>query len=213
MCFFVLPYSKTMKSTTFKLIAFLLGALLLQACSSNPFRPSQGQYGIFQVEDGGESALVENGTIDGKSLKHFERMMEDHPEITRINVQEMPGSENDEVNVQLGRAVHALDMHVHILDNGMVASGGTDFFLAGTKRTVGSGVRIGVHSWSSGGQEATDCPEDSPEHDLFLDYYEAIGFSKDWSREFYFFTINAETAANIHWMTEAEIEQYGMLTN
>ena len=187
--------------------------LLLSACGTNSFRPAKGKYGIFQLEDSGTSARIENGVIGSKSLEHFEALMQDHPEVTRINIRQLPGSEDDATNVQLGRAIYAQGLHLHIEDNGMVASGGTDFFLAGQKRTIGSNVEIGVHSWSDGSQEATDFPEDSPEHQMFLDYYEAIGFSADWSREFYFFTINAAPASGIHNMSAAEIEYYGMLTD
>lgn len=190
----------------------LIGLTTLTSCGTNAFRPSKGQYGIFKVEDGGTSAIVENGVIGSKTLDRFNKMMEDHPEISLINIQELPGSKDDETNVLLGREVYKLGLHIHILDNGMVASGGTDFFLAGTTRTIGDNVRIGVHSWSDGSKEATDFPEDSEEHVIFFDYYQAIGFSETWSRDFYFYTINAASAENIHWMTESEIEEYGMLT-
>lgn len=202
-----------MKKLQFLTIALLLiAATTLTSCSTNSFRPNKGQYGIFKVEDGGGSAVIEDGVIGSKSLKHFQRMMEDNPDITRINIQQLPGSEDDETNVLLGREIYNANLHIHILDNGMVASGGTDLFLAGTTRTIGANTQIGVHSWSDGNNQATDYAEDATEHQMFLDYYEAIGYSETWSHDFYFFTINAATADGIHWMTEEEIEEYGMLT-
>ena len=55
-------------------------------------------------------------------------------------------------------------------------------------------------------KEATDFPTNSPEYLPYIQYYESIGFTNQWSRDFYFYTINAASAANIHWMTEAEIQ-------
>lgn len=99
-----------------------------------------------------------------------------------------------------------------MLDEGFIASGGTDFFLAGAKRSKGNNTKIGVHAWAGGGKEATDFPEGDPEHQKYIDYYIAVGFSPDQAKSFYYFTIQAAPAASIHWMTDAEIQQYGILT-
>jgi len=39
-----------------------------------------------------------------------------------------------------------------------------------------------------------------------------VGFSQQAAENFYYFTIHAATADNIHWMTEAEIAKYKMLS-
>ena len=72
---------------------------------------------------------------------------------------------------------------------------------------------MGVHSWSDGVVEAADLPRDHPDHQLYISYYQDIGFSAQWAEDFYFFTINAAPADDIHWMTSAEIAQYEMTTN
>lgn len=48
-----------------------------------------------------------------------------------------------------------MDIAIHLVDNGVIASGGTDFFLAGTTRRIGDDTKIGVHSWSDDSNEAT----------------------------------------------------------
>lgn len=99
------------------------------------------------------------------------------------------------------------------MDNGTIASGGTDFFLAGMKRTKGKNTRIGVHSWADGlGKTATDYPKGDQNHEPYINYYESIGMTRQQAEAFYYFTINAATAENIHWMTDAEIAKYKMLT-
>ncbi len=67
---------------------------------------------------------------------------------------------------------------------------------------------IGVHSWSDGANEATDFPRDSEVHLFFIDYYQDIGMTEQEAEEFYFFTINAASADDIHWMTDNEIARF-----
>ena len=87
-----------------------------------------------------------------------------------------------------------------------------DLFLAGTTRTREAGSQIGVHSWSDGRNEATDYPVGHENHDLYINYYIEMGFSQADAEAFYYFTINAAPANGIHWMTDAEIDQYKLLT-
>jgi len=68
-----------------------------------------------------------------------------------------------------------------------------------------------VHSWSDGVNEATDFPVGDVNHLPYIDYYTSVGFSQQEAEDFYYFTINAAPAADIHWMTESEISEYGIL--
>ncbi len=169
------------------------------------------KFGIFSVEENGTSVIAE-GTIGSQTLDHFNTLLENYPDIDLIKMTDMPGSNDDATNVLLGRAVYNQALSIHIEDNGEIASGAVDLFLAGRERTKGANTKIGVHSWGDGNSEATDFPEDSSEHDLYINYYKDIGLSDEDARTFYFFTINAAPAADIHWMTEEEIETYNVLT-
>ncbi len=169
-------------------------------------------FDIFTVQSDNETVIM-NGEIKSRTLQDFNNMLAGYPSIKLINMAEVPGSSDDEINLQVGVKVRQNGINTHILDNGLIASGGVDFFLAGVERTRGTNTQIGVHSWADGsGNEATDYPNDSTEHLRYIQYYESIGYSNQWSRDFYFYTINAASAANIHWMTEAEITQYGLIT-
>ena len=97
------------------------------------------------------------------------------------------------------------------MDNGSIASGGVDFFLAGTKRTKGSNTQIGVHSWSDGTNTAIDYVVGHANHFPYINYYKNIGFSQEDAESFYYFTISSATAKSIHWMTESEILKYNIL--
>ena len=105
-------------------------------------------------------------------------------------------------------AVHH-GFNTHVPADGEIASGGVDFFLSGVERTVDTGALLGVHSWAAGdGTTGADVPRDDPQHQLYLDYYAEMGIPA----EFYWFTLEAAPAEDIHPMTEAEIEKYGLLT-
>ncbi len=98
------------------------------------------------------------------------------------------------------------------MDNAEIASGGVDFFLAGVKRTRGKNTKIGVHSWGGDGESATDYPRGHANHLPYIKYYVLIGFTQKQAEDFYYFTIYAAPANGIHWMTEAEIKKYNMIT-
>jgi len=173
-------------------------------------------YGIFKVLD--DNLTVEmNGVINSKSLAKFNALHKAFPTITTINIKQCDGSMDDETNLKLSAKVHQLGLHTHLLDNGLIASGGVDFFLAGIERSAGVKTKIGVHSWA--GEDgsgktvtATDFPVGHAYHLPYINYYMAVGFTQQQAADFYYFTINIATADNIHWMTNEEIKTYGMLT-
>lgn len=170
---------------------------------------NNGQFGIFRVID--DNTVEMNGDITSSTLNDFNSLIENYPNIETINLNQAPGSADDETNLLVSKRVYDLGIATHIVDNGEIASGAVDFFLAGVRRTKGENTKIGVHSWSNGSQEATDFPVGHEEHQLYIDYYVSVGFTQQEAEDFYYFTINAAPSADIHWMTEAEIEQYNVL--
>lgn len=139
-------------------------------------------FGIFNVID--DSTIEMDGEIGSATLDNFNALIADYPNITNINIKEVPGSGDDEINLQVSRKVHDLDIATHLADGGLIASGGVDFFLAGTARTMGVNTQIGVHSWSDGTNEATDFPVGDSNHQPYLDYYVSVGFHKQTLRHF-----------------------------
>ncbi|WP_299883529.1 hypothetical protein [uncultured Lacinutrix sp.] len=168
--------------------------------------------GIFKVLEG--DVIIEmNGVIGSSSLNDFNTLYTAFPNINKININQCDGSEDDETNLLLSKRVHDLDINTHLLDNGLIASGGVDFFLAGIERTKGVNTQIGVHSWSDGGSiQATDFPVGHANHLPYINYYVSVGFTQQQAEDFYYFTINAAPAEGIHWMTNQEITTYNILT-
>jgi hypothetical protein len=175
--------------------------------------PNSRVQGIFKVLDD-DTTVEMNGVIGSASLKNFNALVAAFPNINKVNINQCDGSEDDETNLLLSKRVYDLNMNTHLLNNGLIASGGVDFFLAGVERTIGTNTQIGVHSWSDGGSvQATDFPVGHANHLPYINYYVSVGFTQQQAENFYYFTINAASADSIHWMTEVEISQYNLVTN
>ncbi len=163
----------------------------------------------FKDNDSSADTVYMNGVIGSDTLKVMQELFRDYPQINTIVMQNVPGSMDDEINLLASTELRNHGINTHIPADGMVASGGTDMFLAGVKRTIEAGARLGVHSWSDGsGKVALDYPRDHQEHVKYLDYYRVMGIPAD----FYWYTLEAASAENIHWMTAQEIAQYAILT-
>lgn len=152
--------------------------------------------------------IIASGTIDDTTLDAFQDVTARNPDIKTLVLQNIEGSADDDANVVFSRVVHDAGFDIVVPSNGLIASGGTDLFLAGKRRILHPGACVGVHSWSGAGIVATEIPANDPEHDHYLDYFRDIGVSE----EFYWFTLAAAPAQSIHWMTAAETELFDMTT-
>ncbi len=163
----------------------------------------------FKNNDMSAATVYMNGVIGSDTLEVIQELLRDYPQVNTIVMQNVPGSMDDEINLLASMEIRKHGIATHIPADGMVASGGTDMFLAGIKRTIEAGARLGVHSWSDdSGKAALDYPRDHQEHVKYLDYYSVMGIPAD----FYWYTLEAASAENIHWMTAQEIAQYAILT-
>lgn len=182
------------------LLAISSGALILAGCSLVPgidYQPAE-----FSVS--GDEAIM-TGVIDSDIGDQLEQLLEEHPQIQTIVMLDVEGSVDDEANLQAASYLRKHGLNTRIPANGVTASGGTDFFLAGVKRIVEQGALIGVHAWA--GEDIDDpltLPKNHPEHQKYLRYYRQMGIPQS----FYWYTLRAAPADDIHWMTEAEILRY-----
>lgn len=177
-----------------------LMSLLLAACGDGNSPAS------FDVQ--GQDALM-TGVIDESTPAAVDDLLSDHPGVTTIVMIDVPGSDNDEANLQASSMIRRAGLATHVPTDGFIASGGVDFFLAGVDRTFDSGARFGVHSWASGdGINGDEIPRGHPEHQIYLDYYKAIDIDED----FYWFTLQAAPPDDFHIMTADELDEYGFAT-
>lgn len=152
--------------------------------------------------------LFMNREINSQTPGQLKKILDKNPHITTIVEQVVTGSNDDEVLFPMARMVRKRGLNTHLTSKSIIYSGAVDFFLAGVKRTMERGAKIGVHSWSNGFKDAKDYPRDAREHEMNRKYI-ADMLGKD---DFYWFTIYAAPAAGIHEMSEDEIIQYKLLT-
>lgn len=189
------------------LVLFLTVALFTFSSCDKEIQPDD--FGIFAALN--DSTVVMNGVIDSDTPEYWENYVTAFPLTHYMIMRDCPGSDDDESNLQVAREIRKQDIAIHLPSDAEIASGAVDFYLAGTKRTREAGSKIGVHSWSDGKNDATAFPVGDEEHLPYIEYYEEMGFSKTDAEAFYYFTINAAPAAEIHWMTDGEIAQYKLL--
>jgi hypothetical protein len=164
------------------------------------------QSDLFSVR--GTWAIMD-GEITSNIVAELNTLVKANPQVKAIVMQNVPGSSDDEANLQAGLRIRELGLNTYLPPGGEIASGGVDLFLAGAERFAAPDVLVGVHSW--GGDDVTDAstlPRGDSSHDLYLNYYQQLGIDSD----FYWFTIQAADAENIHWMSDAERKQYGITT-
>ena len=140
----------------------------------------------------------------------FDRLITKYPNIKLMIMEECPGSRNDEQIFKAALQLHGLSINTHLPINGKIQSGAVDLFLSGNKRTLEQGAKIGVHAWSDGSSSATDYPTNHSEHEVYINFYKAIGRSQQEAEDLYFFIINAAAPEDIHWMSDQEIDLFNI---
>ncbi|MBJ21539.1 MAG: alpha/beta hydrolase [Deltaproteobacteria bacterium] len=152
----------------------------------------------------GDTAIM-RGVICAQTPSRVLELSFKNPSVRTLVLQDVPGSIDDVANLRAGRYIRQLGLGTHVPADGMVASGGTDLFLAGAHRSAEPGALFGIHSWAGGPVEATDLPRDHEDHRLYLDYYAEMDIPTD----FYWRTLAAAPPEDIHWMTEEELKRFG----
>jgi len=199
------PSGQTIKRT-FAIVAGIASAVVLAGCEIlATMALNQIETTKFQVEG---TRLFMEGEINSKTLAQFEEVYAANPDIETIVELVVPGSLDDDTMIALAYRVRELGLNTHLTATSEIYSGGVDLFLAGVERTMEPGAKIGVHSWSDGFKDAADYPQDAPEHEQNRLYIERM-LGDD---AFYWFTIYAAPADDIYVMTDAEVRQYGLLT-
>ncbi len=158
----------------------------------------------FDVE--GTTAFM-SGDLGRSAPRKVQALFEEYPEVSRIELVDCPGSLDDYAALEASRLVREHGIDTHVGPKGEIASGAVDFFIAGVNRSVSEGGQVGVHSWAGGSLEGSELPRDDPEHELYLDYYAEMGVPE----AFYWFTLDAASARDIHWMTQEELLTYGVV--
>lgn len=152
-----------------------------------------------------DSTSIQLSGVLGKQMhKKLESYLKNHSEINKIVLDQIPGSINDAWNVKTCKMIHDLGIETYLNSNSVIASGGVDLFISGTKRTIETGAKIGVHSWRDGKKDGSEYPRGANEHNLFIDFFNEI----EMDTSFYWYTLSAAPGKDIHWMSDEEIERF-----
>jgi len=168
--------------------------------------------GSSTISINGDIATI-NGDLGSVTYNQILDLNANNRNVHTIVLEDVPGSVNDEVNVETGRLIREAGYTTELKSDSEVFSGGVDLFCSGVKRIIADGATIGVHSWCCGsnGEQASDIPENDSQHNILINYFnEMLGEPN--GRNFYFFTINAASFNDIYYMTNSEIEQYQLAT-
>ena len=146
------------------------------------------------------------GEFEDDAVSRVTKLLDDNPQLTTIVMVDVPGSVDDHAALAASRLVRAAQLNTEVPSDGEIASGGVDFFLAGVERKVDPNAYVGVHSWSEGRKQGSEISRSDSRHKLYLDYYEEMGIDES----FYWFTLDAASSREIHWMTRDELAEYGV---
>jgi len=191
------------------------GTLAAPSCNLGPAPPEDDpEVAASPVEFDVEGDLaVMSGTIGADFVHRVCDLTAENPGVVEIEMFDVPGSSTPgDETLEGGLVLRAQGLDTYLPGDGQVESGGVDFFLAGQERIVEDGGCLGVHSteidYGDGPVSAADLPPDHPEHQPFLEYFDAIGIPED----FYWFTLEAAPPAGIHYLTPEEMERFEVVT-
>jgi len=153
-----------------------------------------------------------NGNTNGMSVSTVRGFLNDNPQVDTLVMGIMPGTKNADMNVLIAREIRKRGLKTHLPQNGFIASGAVDLFLAGVERTMECGGKIGVHSWGLTGDTSGTISPKTMGVDRRQKYHEKFLRDMGIDPSFYVFTREAAEPSQLHYMTEEEIERFGLLT-
>ncbi|UPQ90142.1 hypothetical protein [Vibrio sinaloensis] len=190
------------------------GQMRLNGSPSEPFQLSMNESlvsaGTSEFTVQGNQALLA-GELGTNTYLQLSKLVKQQPQVDTIVIQSVYGSLNDEINMHTGRLLRQSGLNTVIPRDGFAYSGGVDLFVAGVKRNVEPGAKVGVHSWCCiEGVTAADLPRNDPAHHDQLVYFNQMLAEK--GREFYYYTLHAAPYDGIHEMSDDEINEFSLIT-
>lgn len=192
-------FKEIIKSKRYALCLLLAMCCVLSGCAGG-YKPL-----TVNVKNG---QFVATGVIDETTPKIISQAIVANPSIETFILEEVLGSVDDEANLVAARVLRKAGIKTIVPEYGVVASGGTDLFLAGKERIIAPGACVGVHTWATTFSAGNEVPKDDPQHQLYLSYYDEMGIPLD----FYWFTLDAAPVDDIYFMSPSEMNTFNMST-
>lgn len=151
-----------------------------------------------------------DGIINARAPSEFSAALKANPDVTEIYLGQIKGSVAPVAVARMGRAIRARGLTTRMDARSAVFSGGVDLHLGGARRIVAPRATVGVHDWvNSYGEQGRDFRRDAQAHEPTRGYTaEMLG-----TDAFYWFALNAARHDQVHFMTRAEMQRYGLITH
>lgn len=179
----------------------LMIAITVRPAPENPLR--------FEVV--GSSAYVD-GVSDGRSEGAVRALLRDHPQVDRLIFRDMPGTRDVTSNDRLARSIRNAGLTTQLTPSSRIASGAVDLFIAGETRIGACGAMVGVHAWGTDGYDAQDVKAGAMTWDTHRATSRRFLSDMGINPDFYDFRTDAAGSDDIHWMSAAEQNQWGLTT-
>ncbi|WP_133245557.1 hypothetical protein [Pelagibaculum spongiae] len=155
-----------------------------------------------------DSVAVIAGGLGISTYIKVKDLVTNNPGVRTLVLQDIPGSSDDRINVHTGRLIRQAGIATYVPSFGEIASGGVDIFLAGATRHYEQGGMVGVHSWCCiNGKSAHLAPRNAPEHESLISYTKEM-LGEEAGEAFYFFTLEASSFEDIHFMTNDQLLEH-----
>jgi hypothetical protein len=166
-------------------------------------------FGPFSVISADRAEL--NGIIETETPDQFRAMLRAYPAITRIDMIECPGTEDDNANFEIAHIIRKAGISTYVPNGGSVRSGGVELFLSGASRHAEPQAEFAVHSWQDeDGLEANDVAADDPINLRYINFYREMGMDDAKARAFYAMT-NSTPNDSALYLTPKDIAVYAAL--
>lgn len=200
------PADEAADGATWRFVAARPSAIAPAPIPQGPIPEGIARFGPFRVLDNGTAAMVD--VSDSRSPAQFAAMLRAFPAIRRLDLVEVPGTEDDRANMALGRLIRAHGIATHVPAGGSVRSGGVELFVAGIAHTADPGAEFAVHAWQDeDGRGPRDYAMSAPENRAYLEYYRDMGMSPTEAAAFYAMT-NAAPFEAARFLNAAQMGQW-----
>ena len=195
----------------------ILASFAIFSCNNDDNASDDGDnmlpsiYGNFEVQ--ADNSVQLNGSITASSPLDLTNLLNDHPNVDKIVIQNIEAQQLAESTVETAAIIHANEINTHLAEGVLVSRGSLDFFLAGKQRTKAESAQIGVGAWrDADGNVATDFEFGDSAHTPYLNYYVDIGILFSDASNFYYFYIQTAGPDDVFILNDEQIELFELLT-
>ena len=174
---------------------------------------------IVEYDSSSKTITIRDGDLGLKVFNKVVNFIKNNNDIKEVRLKNINGSISDEINMQTGFAIRKAGLKTSVdrtnnSTNTDIASGGVDLFVTGVKREILNNAKLGVHSWSGENDKGDEvegkdfAKNHKNHHDQLLFFITMLGLDNGY--DFYFYTLDAANASDMHTMTPSEITKYAI---